>query len=142
MISIDLTLVIQFINFIILMVLLNLILFRPLRRILQERRETIEGGKARAEELETAIEEKLARYEEQLQEARVKGGQERAALRQAAQEEEARILAAAHEEASGNLKKIKDQVANEAEAARQALRAESEAIASQIASRVLGRSLS
>ncbi|RME37000.1 MAG: hypothetical protein D6794_07660 [Deltaproteobacteria bacterium] len=142
MISIDLTLVIQFINFIILMVLLNLILFRPLRRVLQERRELIEGGKARAEELETAIQEKLARYEEQLQEARLKGSQERAQLRQAAQEEEAKILAAAHDEANTSLKKIKEQVAAEAETARQALQAETEAIAAQIASRVLGRSLS
>ena len=88
MISIDFTIVIQFINFFLLIFLLNLVLFRPLRKLLEERRATIEGGHGRAQELESQIEEKMARYQERLQEARSKGAQERATMRGEAQAED------------------------------------------------------
>lgn len=141
MINIDITLVIQFVNFIILMVILNMILYRPLRRVLQQRKETIEGNHQAAVDLEGQIEEKMALYEQQLHEAKLKGNQERATLRQAAAEEEAKVLGAAHQEASASLQQIKVKVAGEATAAREALKAETTALASQIASKVLGREL-
>jgi len=140
-ISLDITLIIQFVNFVILMAILNMVLYRPLRRMLQQRQEAIEGNRQAATDMEASIEEKMTRYQEQLQEARLKGNQERAALRQAALEEEAKTLGTAHEEASAKLQAIKDQVASEASAAREALKNETEALAGEIASTVLGRKL-
>lgn len=141
MINIDITLVIQFVNFIILMVILNQILYRPLRRALQKRKETIEGNQQAAVDLEAQIEEKMARYEQQLQDAKLKGNQERTAMRQAAAEEESKVLGSAHQEASASLQQIKVKVAGEATAAREALRAETSTLADLIASKVLGRAL-
>jgi F-type H+-transporting ATPase subunit b len=140
-INIDITLVIQFVNFIILMVILNQILYRPLRRALQKRKETIEGNQQAAVDLEAQIEEKMARYEQQLQDAKLKGNQERTAMRQAAAEEESKVLGLAHQEASASLQQIKVKVAGEATAAREALKAETSTLADLIASKVLGRAL-
>ena len=68
-------------------------------------------------------------------------GNERLALRQAALAEEARLLGAANEKSSLRLQSLKEQVAIEAETARQGLRAETEALARQVAGKVLGREL-
>jgi len=140
-ISIDFTIVIQFINFFLLIFLLNLILYRPLRKMLEERRATIEGGHGRARDLEEQIEEKMARYQERLQEARSKGAQERAALRGEAQAEEAKLLGAARGKALEKVQAINTQIADEATSARNALKQETEAMATQVAAKVLGRNL-
>ena len=142
MISIDITIVIQFINFFLLIFLLNLFLYRPLRKLLDERRSTIEGGHGRAQELESQIEEKMARYQERLQEARSKGAQERASMRGEAQAEEAKLLGAAREKATEKIQQMNGQIADEATAARDALKKETEAMAAEVASKVLGRELS
>jgi len=140
-ISVDITLIIQFVNFIILMIILNMVLYRPLRRVLQQRQQTISGKQQAATDLEGQIEEKMNRYQQQLQEAKLKGNQERTALRQAALEEEAKTLGAAQQEASAQLQTIKERVAGEASAARDALKNETEALAGEIASKILGRKL-
>jgi len=138
-IKIDATILIQFVNFFILMAALNFLLYRPLRNILRQRKESVEGSLQAAQALEGQIEEKMTRYQQQLQEAKAKGNQERSAMRQAAAEEEAKILGAAHEAATEMVKSVKGQVAAEAGAASKALKAETEAIAGQIATKVLGR---
>lgn len=141
MIELDWTLFLQFANFMILMAVLNALLFKPLRAALQARREAIEGSKAKIQDLDEQAQAQVARYEAQLQEARQKGGQERAALRKAAQEEEARLLGEANQKSAERLQAIKGQIEEEAGNARQALRSETEALAKEIAGKVLGRAV-
>ena len=141
MISVDWTIFLQFVNFIVLMVVLNAILYRPLRNMLKQRKETIDGSHARASELESQIDEKMTRYEEKLQEAKLQGNQEKNQLRQAAATEEAKILGVARDEASERLQVVKDQVAGEAEAASKKLKGEAETLATDIATKILGRAL-
>ena len=141
MIKLDWTLLLQFANFMILLAVLNALLFKPLRAILAARKATVDGDLARARALDEQIKSQVAEYEAKLQEARQRGSQERTALRQAAQAEEARLLSNANEKASQRLQSLKDQVAGEAEVARQGLRSETDALARQIAGKVLGRSV-
>lgn len=141
MIELNWTLFLQAANFLLLLLVLNFLLYRPLRDILQRRRETIEGSFRRAKDLEGQINEKMARYQERLQEAKLKGSQEKMKLRQEALEEEGKIVAEAHGSASSQLQNIKTRVAGEAEEARRTLRAETEALASGIAAKVLGRTI-
>jgi F-type H+-transporting ATPase subunit b len=140
-ISIDWTLGLQFINFVVLMLALNVILYRPLRRVMQQRKETVDGSYRKAKSLEGAIDEKMAHYQEQLQQAKLKGNQEKNELRSQAHAEEGAILSAARATATDYMDSIKVKVASEADRARQALKAETEALAGQIASKVLGRGL-
>ena len=141
MIKLDWTLVLQFINFMILMVALNALLFKPLRAALQARKETIEGSKAKVQDIDEQVQAQIARYEAQLQEARLQGGQERAALRKTGQEEEGRILGDANRKAAEKLQAITAQIQGEADSARQALRNETESLAKDIAGKVLGRAV-
>jgi F-type H+-transporting ATPase subunit b len=140
-IKLDWTLLLQFANFMILLVVLNVLLYKPLRAALAARKATIDGDLAKARATEEQIQAQVAEYEAKLQEARQRGSQERTALRQAAVAEEGRLLGAANEAASRRLQELKGQVADEAAAARQALRGETEALARQIAGKVLGRSV-
>ncbi len=141
MIKLDWTLFLQFINFVILMAVLNALLFKPLRAALQARRDAIEGSKAKVQDIDEQVQAQIARYEAQLQEARQQGAQERATLRKAAQEEEARILGEANQKSAAKLQTIKEQIQEEAGTARQALRNETEALAKEIAGKVLGRAV-
>ena len=139
MIEVNWTLFLQFVNFMILMAVLNALLFKPLRAALQARKETIESSQAKVLDIDEQVQAQIARYEAQLQEARQQGGQERVALRKTAQEEEARILGEAKQVSTGKLQNIKEQIQAEADTARQALRDETEALAKEIAGKVLGR---
>lgn len=141
MIKLDWTLLLQFVNFMILMAVLNALLFKPLRAALQARKETIEGAKAKVQDIDEQVQAQIARYEAQLQDARQQGGQERSALRKTGQEEEARILGDANRNAAEKLQTITAQIQEEADSARQALRKETEALAKEIAGKVLGRAV-
>jgi len=140
-IKLDWTLFLQFANFMILMVVLNALLFKPLRAALQARREAIESSIAKVHDIDEQVQAQIARYEAQLQEARLQGAQERAALRKAGQEEEARILGTANQTAAEKLQTIKEQIQEEAGTARQSLRNETESLAREIAGKVLGRAV-
>ena len=141
MIELNWTLLLQFVNFMILMAVLNALLFKPLRAALRARKETIEGSRAKVQDIDEQVQAQIARYEAQLQEARLQGSQERQAVRKTAQEEEARILGGANQKSAEKLQVIKEQIQPEADTARQALRSETEAIAKSIAGKVLGRAI-
>lgn len=139
MIEINWTIGLQFLNFFVLLLLLNVLLYRPLRGVLEKRKATVDGGHARARELKEQIAEKMARYQDQLQQAKIKGNEEKTALRTAAAKEEAEILADARAAAGVRLQAIREQVQAEAAQAGQQLRAQTSALAAQVASKVLGR---
>lgn len=141
MISVDWTLGLQFVNFIILLIILNKMLYRPLMNIIAERREAIEGSHGRAKSLEAEIEDKMQRYQQQLNEAKTVANDERNKLKKAATEEETKILTEAQGKATTRLQAIKSQVGDEAAAASKTLKSEAGSLAGQIATKILGREL-
>jgi F-type H+-transporting ATPase subunit b len=112
-----------------------------MRDLLNRRRQSVDGAHSRARELEAQIAEKMSRYQEQLQQAKLKGNEEKTALRAAAARQEAELLATAHQVASDQLQSIKNRVQAEAEAARKSLKSETEVLAAHVATKVLGRAL-
>lgn len=141
MINIDWTLLLQFGNFLVLLLVLNALLYRPLRAVLAQRKATVDGAYDRAKALEESINDKMTRYQEQLKAAKDKGAKDKAELRQAAQAEETKVLQAAHAGANEKLERIRTQVASEAEGARTLLHSEAQNLAGLVAAKVLGRSL-
>ena len=141
MISVDWTLGLQFLNFIILLIILNKILYRPLKKIMAERHETLTGLHAGAKALEADIDEKMQRYQQQLSDAKAQANEERNKLKKAASEEEAKLLAEAHGKAISRLEAIKSQVATEAGEAGKTLKTEAKSLAEQISTKILGREL-
>ncbi len=141
MINVDLAFFIQMINFLVLMVVLNVFLYKPIRKVLADRDEEINGAKARAAEVDKDVQEKMAQYEARLREARARTNEERNALKKEALAQEADIVEKARKEAADSLAAIKNKVTKEAADAKELLREQARTLSLEICEKVLGRSL-
>ncbi|MEA3464403.1 MAG: ATP synthase F0 subunit B [Thermodesulfobacteriota bacterium] len=139
MISIDWTMLVQFVNFLVLMAVLNVLLYRPLRNVMNLRQEAVDSDLQKARDLESSISEKMENYASKLQQAKHEGSTESAAIRSEAAKHESVILGDARNAADKSLADLKSHVAVEAEEARKVLNKETKTLARIIASKVLGR---
>lgn len=109
--------------------------------ILDERTEKIEGGLAKAENAQAEAAAALAEYHQQLAEARA----EAARIREDARAEGNAIVAELRQKASDDAARILENAQRQIEAERQqasvALRAEVGALATELASRIVGEAL-
>jgi len=138
-IELNWTLWLQFVNFFVLMAVLNFLLYRPIRDLMTKRKGMIEGDHNRAGELEEQVSAKVEKYQEQLQEAKQKGSQEKTELRRIADKEGSEILGEARGAAADQLNEIRNKIGADAEEARKALKGEVQTLATMVASKVLGR---
>jgi F-type H+-transporting ATPase subunit b len=117
------------------------VLIPRLNKTLEERTDKIEGGLQRAEETQAEANETLARYREQLAEAR----HEAARLREEAREQGAQIIAEMREQAQAEGRRLVEaahvQIEADRQQAIQSLRTEVGGLAVDLASRVVGESL-
>ena len=141
MINLDITFFIQIVNFLLLMLVLNFLLYKPLRKILADRAAEIAGGHAKAVEVDRDVQEKMAQYEARLLEAKSKANEERGILKKAALADEAVILDKARSEAGDSVNAIKKKVAKETIDARAFLREQIQSLSLEISEKVLGRRL-
>ncbi|MBL6968186.1 MAG: hypothetical protein ISR62_07180 [Desulfobacteraceae bacterium] len=141
MLNIDGTVILQIANFLILLLVLNLILFRPIRKILSQRAEemnsrqkTIDDYRLRAEESEEGIQEGnvLARKE---------GYAEKEALKAQGLEDEKRILQEAGTGVEQKLGVAKKDIEVKVTAAREALESQIASFSNELAQKILGRSV-
>lgn len=141
MINLDLAFVFQLVNFLVLVLLLNVFLYKPIRKQLADRVDLISGAKAKSAAVDKEVQEKLAAYEARMREIRAGAADERGVLKKEAQQQEAAILEKARAEATQSLASIKAKVAQEAQDARRLLKESAETLSSEICEKVLGRSL-
>jgi F-type H+-transporting ATPase subunit b len=129
------------VDFLVLLTVLNLFLFKPIRKVLAERNAEVSGARSRAIEVDKDVQEKMALYEARLRDVKSKAAEERTVLRKDAQAEEALVLEQARKEASDSLAAIKSRVAKEAADARELLKEQARTLSLEICEKVLGRSL-
>lgn len=141
MIELNLSFVIQLINFGILVLVLNIFLYKPIRKVLAERRSTIDSAREKSVSVDAEVQAKMAQYEERLHTAKVEAGARRAEALKAAQVEETAILETARKNASEMLSSIRAKVSKEAGDARDLLKKEAELLSGDICEKILGRSL-
>lgn len=141
MINIDLAFVIQLINFLVLLMVLNILLYKPIRKIIADRQLKITDARSRAEGVDQEVQARMAEYEARLKEMKSGAADERGALVKEAQAEEAAILDGARKEAADTLSAIKARVAREASDARAVLQEQAKVLSVDICEKVLGRSL-
>ena len=141
MIELNLAFFIQIINFGILVLILNIFLYKPIRKVLSERKGHIDSAKSKAESVDLEVQEKMALYETHLREARSEASALRAEALKQAQAEEASLLEKSRRDAAASLGAIKEKVAAEAADARAVLRQKAEALSGDICEKILGRSL-
>jgi F-type H+-transporting ATPase subunit b len=115
----------------------NLLVRKPLMRVLDERRERTEGAVLKARADVAAAEAKTQDYEERLREARLAIYKAQETRRQQAQQARAEALAEARARAQQQIGEARAAIEQDMTAARSGLQAEVERLASQIIRTVL-----
>jgi F-type H+-transporting ATPase subunit b len=135
----DGSLIIQIANFLLIIWILNLILYRPIRNILRQRKEKIERLELRIETYNEDAQKKDEAFASGIQEARTKGLREKETLLQAAAEEEKEIIANVNTKTQAELAEIRKKIVKDAEAVRVSLQQKVDQFANDICQKILGR---
>ena len=142
MIQINITLIIQIVNFLVLLLVLNALLYKPVTAKIREREARIRSDREKAAELDGQVQEQEKRHQQELAIVRQTGAQEKNALTAEAKKKEAEILDKARAEASRIVEDMKAAIRVEAEEVRKALKAEMTPLAQSISEKILGRPVS
>jgi F-type H+-transporting ATPase subunit b len=140
-IDLNLAFFVQVVNFGILVLVLNIFLYKPIRKVLADRRQVIDGAREKAAAVDLEVQEKMAQYEARLRDAKAEAAERRAESLKQAQAEETSLLEKARTEATASLGSIRDRVAKEAADARVLLKQQAELLSVDISEKILGRSL-
>ncbi|HID97132.1 MAG TPA: hypothetical protein EYP57_02950 [Thermodesulfobacteriaceae bacterium] len=141
MIDVDISLFVEIISVLILMVLLNSMLFKPVRRMLEEREAKMSAVESDIEKYHRNAEQLVENYNNKLAEARAAGQQERDRLAAEAREEERQLAEASSKEAAARKEELLAGLSAQVETARKDLDAKAESFAVEIAQKLLGRAV-
>ena len=141
MIEINLAFFVQLFNFILLILVLNIFLYKPIRKILNERRQVIESAREKTVSVDLEVQEKMALYETRLRDVKAEAAFIRGNALKQAQAEEAILLEAARNEANVSLGAIRERIAQESAEARKILVKQAESLSGDICEKILGRGL-
>ncbi len=139
MITLDWTVFLQVANFLILMGALQFVLFRPLRNIMQQRRDEVEANLRQADNLDQRLEQEMAAYQEKLQKTRLRIDRERKLLRQDLAAETTQLLAEANAQANNELHRMREHLTAEKDQALAELHTKTDFLADRITEKILGR---
>jgi len=139
MIKVDVSVFIQIVNFLFLIWALNLILYKPIRKILLERNEKVEGLEQSIENFNVNAQKKEDAFASGIKDARSKGQIEKELLLSAAQNEEKQLLEKINKKAQDDLSQMRDKIATEADNVRTSLQNEVDVLANAIGQKILGR---
>jgi len=122
-----------------LFIYLRAMFFRPLERVLAERKEATEGARKKAAEALDRAQAKAAVYEEKIRAARNDLYREQEEIRRKLRDDQSAQIAAARQSADAAVKQAKAQIALEAAQAKASLAANSQLLADQITKAILQR---
>ncbi len=142
LIDIDLTVLVQFVLFLILYLVANRLLFKPYLDLRARRKSKIDGARAEAEQMTAQADAKLADYEKQLAVARNRANEEGRKVRAEATAHEREVTEKARTTVQTATTEAQTKMRAETEAARKELLPQADALARSIASKLLGREVS
>jgi F-type H+-transporting ATPase subunit b len=128
--------------FVILIVPANALLWQPLLRVLDQRRERIAGTRARAEKIANEAENVLASYQSSVERARIAAESDRAKVLESARSEQSQLTHDARKSAETEVAAARAAVDAALGRARADLQAAARDLGREAAARVLGRQLS
>jgi F-type H+-transporting ATPase subunit b len=137
----DGSVLIQIANFVFTIWVLNLLLYKPIRKILKQRKEKVDGLELSIETSAEDAREKDEAFVAGVKEARSRGVGKKNALVQEAADEEKSIIADINQKAQAELLEIRGKIKKEAEIARDSLQKEVDSFADQISEKILGRAV-
>ena len=137
----DGSILIQIANFIFTIWVLNLLLYKPIRKILTQRKEKVDGLELSIETSTKDAREKDEAFIVGVKEARSRGVEKKNALMQEAADEEKSIIADINRKAQAELVQVREKIKKEAEVARNSLQKGIDSFADQISEKILGRAV-
>ena len=141
MVSVDGSVFIQIVNFLFLIWVLNIVLFRPIRGVLSKRKEKIAGMQQDIETLAGDALEKDDAFSKGIREARAAGIKQKEALMAQAAEEEKRLIGEINAKAQVGLSEAREKISKEAAGVRESLEKELDTFAEAIGQKILGRAV-
>lgn len=141
MIDIDISLLYQLINFIVLLIALNFILFKPIRQIMQEREQGISSALEDAKAAQHRMQSLLENYNASLAESKQKATSAYNAIYQQGLDAQRDMISAERTRAGEMLDKARAEIAAAANSARSDLKKEAERLSQDITSKLLGRAV-
>lgn len=129
----------QWVIFMIALATLHFGIFKPVLRIIAERRNRTQGARETAHSLQHRSEEMLAQCEKKIGEAKALGLEKRAAHLQAGEKVKEELLGKTRAEINQQMEKIRHQIEAETREASLQLKQYAQQISHDVASKVLGR---
>jgi F-type H+-transporting ATPase subunit b len=139
MISLDISVAYQIILFVVLLLILNKVLFRPYLQLLEERERKTTGAQHDSADLELEGAQLRARYDEKIAQAQAAGYAAKEAILQDGRQQRERIIGEAREQATSTLESARREVAAAMEREKPLAATEAVAVAAEMVSKVLGR---
>ena len=137
----DTSLFIQIVNFLFLIWILNVLLYRPIRNILIQRKEKLSNLEQNIETLSSDAHERDSEFSAGIKDARARGMKEKEALVQAAADQEREVIEKINKKAQADLAEVRKKIAKDAEAVRASLQQEIDAFAEAIGEKIIGRAI-
>lgn len=137
----DWTVFLQIVNFLFLIFMMNLLLFKPIRKMLLERKAKINGLEDSIDSTQKEAVSQDEAFATGLKEARGKGLKEKEVLLQEASDEEKTIIDRINEKAQADLTEVRDKIAADTDAVKAKLIQEVDGFADIISEKILGRAV-
>ncbi len=141
MLKIDYTLFIQIANFLFLLFILNIIIFRPIRKILGRRAEEINSSTSMMGDFQNRTAQCEKELEENIAGARREGYKEKEDLKDESLEQEKELLQDAVSSSGEKIGEAKQQIKSSADHVRQSLENEVVVFSKELAEKILGRTI-
>ncbi|BCS89289.1 ATP synthase F0 subunit B [Pseudodesulfovibrio sediminis] len=135
----DSTILIQGVNFLVMIFLLNKILIDPIRQIISKRKGLMDGQLEKIEGFNASAEQKVVDYEAALTSARKEAGAIRNAAKDAGTAEEQALLAEAGKEASSTIQAARTEIKSQVKGAMDQLTKDVDKFAEQATGKILGQ---
>lgn len=141
MVSVDVSLIVQIINFIILIFLLNFVLYKPIRNILSQRKQKIDGFQKDIDTCVESAKEKEDAFSLGLKNARAQGLKKKELFLAEAEKEEHRMIDEIHKKAQEDLVRVREKIMKDTETVRVSLQKDVDIFAKAIGHKILGREI-
>lgn len=141
MVSVDISVFMQIANFLCLIWVLNIVLYRPIRNMLLERKGKVSGLENDVNFFSESVKEKDAAFYEGIKTARVNGLKQKGAMIQEAENEEKKVIARINEKAQADIADVRSKIAKDAEAVKEQLLKQVDTFANEIGEKILGRAV-
>jgi len=139
-IKIDYTMLIQMVNFLLLIVILNQLLYKPILGIIDRRKKQAQDTEEEITRINQSVAVRIAAYEEKLRQAKTDALEKKTEIIKEGADQAKGLIEAARSEIPGMMEQFHGEMNKEVSEARSILTGQSQKISVEIAEKLLGRS--